>query len=333
MPDDAVCPAAAGSVIASKPTFRYVDPERPASMDELRQLRIFSAIVEAGGITAAAQQLDINTSVVSRALALLEGRLGIRLATRTTRSFELTGEGQTYHERIQTLLLALKDADDEITQNTRAPIGTLRVGVPSEIGRKRIAPLIARFARQHPGLDIRLVLSDEGLDVIHDSLDVAIRIDLPTDIAVVARKLMSSERVVCASPAYIAKFGMPEAPVDLASHACIRLIRGQSLMDRWTFAENGAKREVRISGALATDNGEVMHDWALEGHGIALKARWDIEDDLLKGTLIECLMDYQCDTISLYAVYASRRYLSLRIRRFIDFLVDEFQSGSGIDRQ
>ncbi|MFM0619745.1 LysR family transcriptional regulator [Paraburkholderia nemoris] len=297
-------------------------------MDDFRQLRIFAAIVETGGLSAAAHRLDVANSVVSRALSLLEGRLGIRLATRTTRSLELTEEGQIYYERVQAILLALKDAEEEVTQNTRAPIGTLRVGVPSEIGRKRIAPLIARFVRQHPKVDIRLVLSDDGLDVIQDNLDVAIRIDLPTDVAVVARKLMSSERIVCASPAYIAQFGMPEAPVDLAAHACIRLIRGQRLMDRWTFAENGTRREVQISGALATDNGEVMHDWALEGHGIGLKARWDVEEDLLKGTLIECLGDYQCDSIDLYAVYASRRHLSLRIRRFIDFLVDEFQPAS-----
>jgi DNA-binding transcriptional LysR family regulator len=198
----------------------------------------------------------------------------------------------------------------------------LRVGVPSEIGRKRLAPLIARFSEQHPGIDVRLVLS-EGLDVIRNSLDVAIRIGLPTDIGVIARKLLSSAHVVCASPAYVARFGAPETPAALASHNCIRLILGERLMDRWVFRENNSRSEVPVTGTLSTDNGEVLHDWALEGRGVVLKARWDIEDDLREGTLVECLAGDQCNDIELYAVYANRRHLSLRIRRLIDFLVDE----------
>jgi DNA-binding transcriptional LysR family regulator len=292
------------------------------TMDEIRQLRIFAAIAEIGNLSAVARQLDSSTSLVSRYLAKLERRFGVRLATRTTRSLELTEEGRKYYERVQDILLALKDAEEEVTRNASEPVGMLRVGVPSEIGRKRIAPLIARFSEQHPRIDVRLVLS-EGLDVIRNSLDVAIRVGLPTDAGVLARKLLSSARVVCASPEYIARFGAPETPAALAGHNCIRLIIGERLMDRWVFTENNSQSEVPVTGTLATDNGEVLHDWALAGRGVALTARWDIEADLREGTLVECLADYQCNDIDLYALYANRRHLSLRIRRFIDFLVGE----------
>lgn len=295
-------------------------------MDDIRQMRIFVAIAETSGLSAAARQLDVSTALVSRGLSMLETRLGVRLATRTTRSLELTEEGQTYYERVRAILHALKDVDNEINQNANTPAGVLRVGVHSEIGRNRIAPLVARFVKDHPEVEIRLVLADEKLDVIQSHLDIAIRVDLPTEVALVARKLMSTKRVLCAAPEYISRFGNPETPDDLLNHSCIRLIRENRLMDRWVFERAGERYLVKVSGVLATDNGEVMHDWVLAGHGISLKARWDIEADLQSGTLIQCLSEYECTDIELYVVYASRRHLSLRIRRFVDFLVAEFDA-------
>jgi DNA-binding transcriptional LysR family regulator len=291
---------------------------------DLRQLRIFIAIAETGSLSGAARSLHTVPSVISRNLAIVEARLGVRLATRTTRQLELTEEGQVYYERVQAVLLALHDAEDEVAHKAKKATGLLRVGVPSQIGRRRIAPLVANFVRLHPDVRIRLVLSDKSLDVIQNNLDVAIRIDQPEDTDVVARKLMSGRRLLCASPAYIARAGKPSRPDDLSQHDCIRLIRGERMMERWLFAENGVQRAVRVRGALSTDNSEVMHDWLLDGHGVGLKVDWDIEADLESGRLIECLAEYQCDVTDLYAVYASRRHLSLRIRRFIDFLVDEF---------
>jgi DNA-binding transcriptional LysR family regulator len=290
---------------------------------DLRQLRMFIAIAETGSLSAAARRLDTVTSVVSRNLLKIEARLGVRLATRTTRRLELTEEGQIYYERIQPVLLALRDAEDEVAHKATKTTGLLRVGVPSEIGRRRIAPLVAKFANLHPDVQIRLVLSDRSLDVVQNNLDVAIRIDQPEDADVVARKLLSGRRLLCASPPYIARAGQPSTPEDLAQHDCIRLIRGERMIERWLFAENGIQREVRVRGALSTDNSEVMRAWILDGQGIGLKVDWDIEADLANGQLVECLAEYQCDLADLYAVYASRRYLSLRIRRFIDFLVNE----------
>jgi DNA-binding transcriptional LysR family regulator len=183
----------------------------------------------------------------------------------------------------------------------------LCVGAPPEIGRKQIAPLIERFSDRYPEVEVRLVLSDIGLDVIDDNLDVALRIGLPPDTGVIAKKLLASRRIVCAAPDYIARHGRPETPDDLISHDCIRLVRGQRMFDRWLFVEHGRRREVQVRGTLSTGSGEVLHDWALKRRGLALKAQWDIEDDLKSGALVECLGGCHCDDIHLYAVFASTR--------------------------
>jgi DNA-binding transcriptional LysR family regulator len=184
--------------------------------------------------------------------------------------------------------------------------------------------MITAFCERYRDVEVRLILSDIGLDVIDDNLDVAVRIGLPDDTGVVARKLLSSRRVVVGAPSYLTRNGTPRTPADLASHDCIRLVRGQRVFDRWRLLDDGRPRDIPVSGRLSTANGEVLHDWARDGRGLALKALWDIEDDLHTGALIECLADYHCDEIELYAVYASRRHLSPRIRAFLDFMADAF---------
>lgn len=292
--------------------------------DELNDLRLFAGMVEAGSLSAAARQLDSSAAAMSRRLAALEKRLGVRLVTRTSRRFELTKEGALFHERAVAILQSLDDAESEVSAQARIARGLLCVGAPSEIGRKQIAPLIERFSDRYPEVEVRLVLSDIGLDVIDDNLDVAIRIGLPPDTGVIAKKLLASRRVVCAAPAYLARHGKLETPDDLIHHDCIRLVRGQRVFDRWLFAEHGRRREVQVRGTLSTGSGEVLHDWALKGRGLALKAQWDIEDDLKSGAPVECLSAYHCDDIHLYAVFASRRHLSPRVRVFLDFMQHAF---------
>ena len=205
------------------------------------------------------------------------------------------------------------------------PRGLLCVGAPSEIGRKQIAPMITAFSDRYPEVEVRLVLSDIGIDVIDDNLDVALRIGLPPDTGVIAKKLLSSRRVVVASPDYLARRGTPHSPADLAEHDCIRLVRGQRVFDRWRLLEEGQPRDVPVSGTLSTANGEVLHDWVPQGRGLALKALWDIQEDLRSGALVECMPEHQCDQIELYAVFASRRHLAPRVRVFLDFVQQAFE--------
>lgn len=262
-----------------------------------------------------------------RRLAALEQRLGVRLVRRTSRSFELTVEGVQFHERVLAILNDVDQAESEVSANARTPRGLLCIGAPSEIGRKQIAPLVSAFCARFPEVEVRLILSDVGLDVIDDNLDVALRIGLPPDTGVVAKKLLSGRRVVVGSPDYLARHGTPRTPADLASHDCIRLVRGQRVFDRWRFLSNGETYDVTVAGRLSTASGEVLHGWVRDGQGLALKALWDIEDDLESGALVECLAQHHCDVIDLYAVFASRRHLPPRVRAFLDFTSEHFDQG------
>lgn len=294
--------------------------------DDISDMRVFAQMIAAGSLSAAARAADVSPAAMSRRLAALEKRLGVRLVQRTSRHFELTAEGSQFHERVLGILADIDAAEAEASAQSRTPRGLVCVGAPSEIGRKQIAPVITAFCASYPAVDVRLVLSDSGLDVIDDNLDIAVRIGLPLDTGVVACKLLASRRIVVGAPAYLDRHGTPHTPSDLAAHDCIRLVRGQRVFDRWRFLEDGRVREVAVSGRLSTASGEVLHDWVRAGHGLALKALWDIEDDLRSGALVECLAGYHCDMIELYAVFASRRHLAPRVRAFLDFLARELVS-------
>jgi DNA-binding transcriptional LysR family regulator len=165
------------------------------------------------------------------------------------------------------------------------------------------------------------VLSDAGLDVIDDGLDVALRVGLPSDSSVIARKVLTAKAITCASPSYFKEHGAPAKPSDLSQHDCIRLVRGRRVMDTWIFQEHGKRFEVVVNGTLTTTSGEVVHDWVRAGKGIARKADWDLQAELREGSIVPCLSDYWCEEIDLFAICANRRHLSPRIRAFLKFIV------------
>jgi DNA-binding transcriptional LysR family regulator len=291
--------------------------------DEISDLRLFTHLVAAGSLSEAARRWDSSPAVMSRRLAAMESRLGVRLVTRTSRRFILTEEGSTLHERALKIVADIAEAEAEACAKIESPRGRIRVGAPMQIGRQLIAPLVARFTDRYPGVSVQLVLSDAGLEVIDDELDIAIRNGLPSDQNVISRKLLTSRHVVCATPASLKRHGTPQAPKDLHDHDCIRLVRGRQVFDRWIFLENGQRREVQVTGTLSSTSGEVVHDWALAGKGIAFKALWDIEDDLRSGRLRECLATFACSDIKLYAILPSRIHMAPRLRVFVDFVAAE----------
>jgi DNA-binding transcriptional LysR family regulator len=247
--------------------------------------------------------------------------LGVRLVTRTSRSFELTEEGQLFYERCARIVADIADAEAEASSKGAAIKGMLRIGAPMELGRRLVAPLITEFRGKFPDVQVHLVLSDSGLDVIDDGLDVALRNGLPSDSSLIARKVLTAKRITCASPAYFKEHGTPAKPGDLLQHDCIRLVRGRRVMDAWVFQEQGNRFEVVVNGKLTTTSGEVVHDWVRAGKGIALKADWDLQAELREGSIVPCLSDYWCDEINLFALCANRRHLSPRIRAFLKFVV------------
>ncbi len=286
--------------------------------DEVAELQLFVEIVKAGNLSAAARALNSSPAAMSRGLSALESRLGVRLVTRTSRTFELTEEGHLFYERCERIVSDIAEAEAEASSQGKTVKGRLRIGAPMEIGRRLIAPLVARFVEKYPGIKIHLNLSDSGLDVIDDGLDIALRVGLPTDGSLIAKKILSTRRIVCASPDYVKRHGMPRRPEELRQHNCIRLVRGRRVMDAWSFQEGGKRFDLTVSGSLTTTSGEVVHNWVHAGRGIALKAVWDIQPDLVTGTIVECLNDFWCDEIDLFALCANRQHLSPRIRVFLD---------------
>jgi len=294
--------------------------------DDISDLRLLTLLTAAGGLTEAARRLDISTSVLSRRLTQMEARLGVRLFTRTTRRFILTNEGSLLHERAVQIVADVDDAEAEASTHGKEPRGMLRVGAPMQLGRRLVAPLIAKFNEHFPRVNVQLVLSDAGLDVVDDELDVVLRVGQPPEPGAIVRKLLSSRRVVCATPDYFARYGVPSTPEELRQHQCLCLVRGRRTFDNWAFQRDGVPFHVRVNGGLTTTSGEVLYDWVVMGKGIGLKGLWDIASDLIDGRLQECLTDFAGDPIDLYAVFASRAHMPPRMRVFIDFIAESFEN-------
>ena len=291
--------------------------------DEISDLRLFTRIVAAGSLSETARRIHSSLPAVSRRLAAMEERLGVRLIDRGSRRFTLTEEGGVLHERALTILRDLDAAEAEATAQAKHPRGRMRVGVPLEIGRRRIAPLVAEFTARYPGISIELVLSDSRVDILEEEIDIGLNVDAPQDSNLISRILLYGSRVIIASPEYLARHPAPAKPIDLLEHDCALLVRGRRVFDHWIFKEDGRVREIQVQGTLLTNNSEVMHEWALAGRAVTIKALWDVEDDIRAGRLVQLLKPFQCDELNLYATYATRAHLPPRMRLFIDFVVQE----------
>lgn len=294
--------------------------------DELSDLRLFTKMVSAGSLSETARRLNSSLTAVSRRLSQMEGRLGVRLIDRGSRRFSLTEEGELLFARGMSIIAEIDEMEAEVSAKVRTPKGRLRVSAPSEIGRRRIAPLVSEFTELYPATSIELILTDAKPDVLGDELDLGLQTGLPSDGNLIVRKLLAGSRVVCASPRYLSEHAAPEVPQDLTQHNCIRMIRWGQVFDRWRFIVDGVQEEVAVSGALTANGADVVHGWILAGRGIGIKARWDIQTDLEDGRLVEVLAPYSHDQINLYAVYASRSHLPQRMRMFIDFISSRLQN-------
>jgi DNA-binding transcriptional LysR family regulator len=289
--------------------------------DEISDLRVFTRIVAAGSLSEAARRTFSSLPAVSRRLAALETRLGVRLIDRGPRRFTLTDEGSLLHERAVAILRDLDEAEAAASAHARQPRGHLRVGTHLELGRRRIAPLIGEFTARYPGITVELVLSDSQLQLVESEIDVGLQMDPPSDGNLVSRTVLTGLRVVCASPGYLATHAPLQRPIDLQQHNCIRLVRGRHVLEHWPFREEGRITQIQVRGSLLTNNAEVLHDWAAAGRGVGLKALWDIEEDLAAGRLVRLLQPFECDEAKLYVTYATRTHLPPRMRLFIDFIL------------
>ena len=291
--------------------------------DALHEMAVFARVVAAGSLSAAARELSLSTAMVSRRLAALEARLGVRLLHRTTRSLHLTDEGATYYENCARVLAEIEEADAAVSAGRQEPRGTLRVALPASFGNQYVAPLMPRFAAQYPALKLALSLSDRSVNLVEEGFDLAIRIAALADSSLAARKLAPNRRVVCASPAYLRAHGTPRTPEELLQHNCLL---AYDFNATWEYkGPDGRSGAVRLVGRYVCDNWEVLREWALAGMGIALKSTWDVRRHLEDGSLVSLLPGYTFDTdVAIYAVYPHRRHLPAKTRAFIDFLASSF---------
>jgi DNA-binding transcriptional LysR family regulator len=291
-------------------------------MDKLTSLRAFVKVVELGSFSEAGRKLRLSRSAISKYIADLERDLGVQLIHRTTRRVSPTESGQVYFERTLSALAELDAADQAVAHLQSTPRGLLRVNAPMSFGTIKLGPLIADFMARYPDLQIQLVLSDEHVDPVQGGLDVTLRIAELDSSSLIARKLIAVDRVVCASPGYFKKNGKPKLPEDLRQHNCLTY-GFLSTGNQWKLTgPDGADHWIAPPWTLCANNAEVLRDAAVKGRGIAVLPAFLAENELKSGALMTCLDDYKTPPLTLYAIYPPTRHLSVKVRSFIDFLIE-----------
>lgn len=288
-------------------------------------LGFFSALAGSASLSAAARELGVTTPAVSKHLAQMEARLGVSLLNRTTRRMSLTPEGELYLEHARRILGEIDDMEQLLGTSKAVPKGLLRVNATLGFGRSHVAPVISRYARKYPQVEVQLQLSVNPPPLTDDSFDVCIRFGAPPDTRVIAKYIAPNRRLLCASPAYLAKHGMPKVPHDLTRHNCIGIRQGEEGYGVWRLSSGRGKsvktEAIKTRGTLTTNDGEIAVNWALEDHGILMRAEWDIERYLRNGRLVQVLPQYYTPDADIYAVYPQRHQMAARVRAFVEFVM------------
>ncbi|MCB1954055.1 MAG: LysR family transcriptional regulator [Rhodocyclaceae bacterium] len=291
------------------------------------ELEFFVLLNRLGSLSAAARALDITPPAATMRLASMEKRIGARLLNRSTRKISLTPEGEIYLAHAERLIEDLRELDELVSGNRRAPRGLLRVNAPLGFGRTVIAPLVSRFTARYPEVETQLEVTDRPIDLIGRRFDLAIRFGELPDNRINARRIMSNRRFLCASPLYLERHGTPNTLAELARHRCIVHRQNDDAYGVWRFVVDGRSESVKVHGALSSNDGDIVQGWALDGQGIVIRSEWDVTRYLESGRLRRILPDCTLPSADLYAYYPSRTNLPARVRVFIDFLVEQLAAG------
>ena len=302
-------------------------------MDGFSDLAFFAQLVKQGSLAATAQQLGVTPPAVSKRLAAIERRLGVRLLQRTTRRIGLTPEGETYLVEGGRVLQELEALERTVAGSQAVPKGLVRISATLGFGRRHIAPALSRFARQYPDVEVQLHLSDRPLNIVEEGFDLQVRFGELPDSRLTARLLAHNRRVLCASPAYLKRVGEPKAPRDLARHACLFIRESDETFGSWHLRSGARSETVKVRGPLAANDGECVLGWALDGHGIAMRSMWEAGPMLRAGRLKPVLADWALPPSDIYAVFPSKSHLSAKTRVVVDFLAEAFEAKrAGKDR-
>ena len=294
---------------------------------QLDDLRLFCVVARNSSFSETARQLGVSKAVVSKRIALLEGAVKERLFHRTTRKVSLTAQGEIVHQWAQRIVEDVELMGEALSRERAEPSGLLRICSSTGFGRCRLAPALSELARRFPRLEIQVELLDRPVDLIDEGFQLDIRIGQVREGGVIKRRIARNRRILCASPAYIDRFGMPHSLDELKTHRCIPIRERDQDFGRWELEGPGGVAVVKVGGPLSANNGEIVRQWAIDGHGIILRSTWDVRGDLEAGRLVAVLPDY-AQPADVWAVFPSRLSVSAKLRVCVEFLEDWFaQSG------
>ncbi|WP_176086762.1 LysR family transcriptional regulator [Martelella sp. HB161492] len=298
-------------------------------MDLFRAVQVFVTVVDSGSFVAAAALLDTSNAAISRQVAALESHFGVRLLHRTTRRLSLSEPGQALYQRGQQILHDVAEMEAVVGQHTAMPSGVLRISAPLSFGIHTLSRLLPEFHARYPKLRLDIDLTDRVVDLAHDGLDIALRIARAPSQNLIARKIAPIQMIICASPSYLVKHGEPATPQALSDHEVLSYSYLSS-GDNWVLLNAaGAETTVRVSPSIHATNGDLLRELALAGGGIIVQPDFILADDIASGMLVPLLQDWRMGDFSLYAVYLSRKFLSVKVRVFIDYLTETIGRSSG----
>jgi DNA-binding transcriptional LysR family regulator len=290
-------------------------------MISLDDMRFFALIAKSASLAEVARALDVTPPAVTQRLQQLEARLGVRLVNRSTRRLSLTTEGALLTERSQNIISEIDDITEILSSRAETVSGHLRIAAPFGFGRRYVAPAAAAFRKEHPSTSVTLELSHDPLQFASDTWDVVIHIGQLKDSQRSMMKLAPNDRVLCASPDYLARHGQPERPDDLRHFDCLALRENEEDVTLWRLTSATEKTvSVRVQPAISSNDGEVVRSWGLAGLGIILRSEWDVADELRAGTLVRVLPDWQPGSADIVALFATRQGRTARATRFIEVL-------------
>jgi len=293
-------------------------------MDRVSDLEFFTQLVKQGSLAALARELGVTPPAITARLAQLEKRLGVRLLNRTTRRLSVTHEGEIYLATGARLLEELQELEQTVSSSRGTPKGLLRINATFGFGRQHVAPAIVEFARRYPEVEVQLELTDRSVNLTDKAFDIGIWFGTVPDSRMVARKIVSNKRMLCASPDYLRRAGIPQVPRDLQSHQCIVLRESDAAYGTWYLTRGSRQETIKVRGVLSTNDGETGVLWALAGYGILMRSEWDIHEHVRAGRLVPVLADWALPVADIFAVYPERAHLSAKVSAFIDFLTEWF---------
>ncbi|WP_394144607.1 LysR family transcriptional regulator [Vibrio atypicus] len=301
-------------------------------MDKFSDMALFVSIIKNQGLAAAGRELGLSPASVTARLQALEDRYGVKLLNRSTRHISLTDSGALYHQACLEILESVEETENRLQTGNSEVRGALKISAPRDIGKQYISPILSAFAKQYQDVTPYLYLNDNLTNLAESGFDIVIRYGELADSNLISRKLAPSQRVLCASPSYLAHKGTPLTPQDLADHDCLAMIRGGEALKTWHFQDGTKHHAITITPKRLSDDGEVIRQWAINDAGIALKSILDVQDDLKQQRLVTVLDGYMKNFnastsaagADLNVIYLSRQYQPKRIRLFLDYLIEKF---------